>query len=160
MIQIGKWKKDRSNLGFRDYKKIDGTPNVTLLFFITVTITNHSILGVVIDDGISCDLMYIGTFMKLGLQIEYLKSSECKSLLSLNYSSICLCGRMNLPVSLREWKTWVLWTCTPLWKRLHNILGRSFLVVLVVVAFMVHLNIKYHNDMGKLVVVKVNLHGS
>lgn len=101
MIQIGKWKKDKSNLGFRDYKKIDGTPNVTLLFVITVTIANHSILGVVIDDGISRDLMYIGTFMKLGLQMQYLKSSECKSMLSLNYSSICLCGRMDLPVSLR-----------------------------------------------------------
>lgn len=42
----------------------------------------------------------------------------------------------------------------------NNILGRSFLVVLLVVASMVHLNIKYHNDLGKLVVVRVDLHGS
>lgn len=52
-------------LGFRDHEKVDGVPNAKLPLVITATIMNHSVSGILIDDGSSSDIMYLGIFRRL-----------------------------------------------------------------------------------------------
>lgn len=42
----------------------------------------------------------------------------------------------------------------------NKILGRSFMANLYVAGYMVHLKMKYHNNSGKLVIIKDNIHGA
>lgn len=71
---------------FWDHEKVDGTPNAAYPPIVTSTISNHLVLGILIDDGSSCDQMYLRIFMKLVLHIQDLKSYEGRSLLALNGS--------------------------------------------------------------------------
>lgn len=73
---IDRWNSDMSNLGFKNHEKVDGTPNPTLPLIITTTIDNHYVLGILVDDESSCNLIFLVIFMKLGLSKKDLKSCE------------------------------------------------------------------------------------
>lgn len=48
-------------------EKINGVPNVELLLVITVTATDHTVIGFLVDDGSSCNVLYPDALEKLGL---------------------------------------------------------------------------------------------
>lgn len=54
---------------------------------------------VLIDDGSSCNIMYIGIFMKLGLHDRVLIPYEGKNLMTLNDYITYPCGAVEFPVS-------------------------------------------------------------
>lgn len=73
-MKTEKRRKDRPLLGFRDHKKVDGTPNITfMMMVVTATIAHHSVAEIPIDDKNFCDLMHLKIFRKLGLHIQDLK---------------------------------------------------------------------------------------
>lgn len=55
-------------LGFHHHKKVDGIPNVEFSLVIIVTIVNHTILGLIVDDKSAYNLIYWKSFKKLGLR--------------------------------------------------------------------------------------------
>lgn len=99
-------------LGFQDHGKMDETSNVTLPLIGTDIITNHSMEGILVDDGSSCKLVYLIIFRKLELHIQDLKPCEGRGLIEYNESLTQLCRTVDLPVSFgilkdKRFLTWL-----------------------------------------------------
>lgn len=129
-------------IGFQDHGKMDETSNVTLPLIGTDIITNHSVEGILVDDGSSCKLMYLIIFRKLELHIQDLKPCEGMGLIEYNESLTQLCRTVDLPVSFGILKDkrilnmdFSMISCESVY---NNIFGKSFLAMLDVVAFLVH----------------------
>lgn len=139
------------------------TQNVTLSLIVTVTIVNHFVSWILIDDESSCNY-YFRIFIELGLRKQYMRLCEGQSLVMFNDSSFCLCGHVYLSISLGEGNNnRIMNVCFSVisCKNVYNdILGRPFLAALDVMASPVHLKIKYQNNSGRYVVFKDDLHGA
>lgn len=127
-------------------------------------IENHSVSGIIVNNGSSCDLMYISAFTVLGLRKQDLKVCGGKSFLVLNDSSTRPCGALDLPVSFGEGNNkrvvnakFLIVPCESVYK---YIMGRSIMTTLDTTTSMIHLKMKYHNDLSKLVVVTNDLRGN
>lgn len=98
--RVHKQNKDMHILWFQGHK-VNIIPNVALPPVVTTTITinNHSVWRILIDDKNSCDLMYLRVFTRLGLRMKCLKAREGGNLQAFNDSSTRLCLSINLPVS-------------------------------------------------------------
>lgn len=59
--------KDRSMLEFRDHEKVNGVLNDVLPFVIIVTVTYHTVAGLLIDDRSSYNILYDDALEQLGL---------------------------------------------------------------------------------------------
>ncbi|CAI8616161.1 unnamed protein product [Vicia faba] len=130
---IEKRLKDRPMLGFLDHKNMDKTLNVTLQLIVTTTIANH----------LSC---------------------EDKSILAFSDSSTQPCEMIDLHVSFCRGEdkrivdiVFFVVLCESIY---NDILERSFLTMLDVVAFLVHLMMKFHNDAGQSILVKADMCGA
>lgn len=131
---------------------MDETPKATLSLVVTTTMVNHSVLGILIDDRSSCNLMYLKIFKELMLHLQDLKPYEGRSLLAFNNFSTQPCGEMNLSISFGEGKNMrnvnVFFLVLPCESVYNDILRRWFVLTLDIIASTVHLK-KYHNDFGK-----------
>lgn len=78
-----KW-ENRHILGFRDSNKVNKISSVTLMLVLTASITNHLMLGFLIDDESSCNFMYVNIFMNLGLHDLDLVPYEGRNLFVFN----------------------------------------------------------------------------
>lgn len=67
--------------GFQDRNKVNEIPKVTLQLFIAGNVANHIVFGFLINDGSSCNVLYIDIFKKLGLQQQYMYPCKYTSLL-------------------------------------------------------------------------------
>lgn len=67
MVDTKLRRDDKLVLGFRDHKKVEVIPNVAISLIITPNIGNHTIYEILIDDGSSCNVLYVEALMKLGL---------------------------------------------------------------------------------------------
>lgn len=65
-------KPERTIHGFKDNKKVGGFPNEIFTLVITPTMSNFDVLRILIDVGVSCDIMYTKLLKKLGSKIERL----------------------------------------------------------------------------------------
>lgn len=99
--------------------------------------------------------------MRLKLHKQDLKPCEGRSLIGFNYTSTCPYESIDLLVSVREGNNKrIVCACflVVLCESVYNdILGRSFLEALDVVASTVHLKMKYHNNLGKSLVIAIDL---
>lgn len=125
-------------LGFQGTEKVDGTPNLKFLVVVIVTLTNHLVLGILIDDESCCDVIYIRICMKIGLRDRNLTLYEGLDLLALNDSFTLPCGIIGLLISFKEKKDERIinmhFLVIPCKIVCNNILERSFFMVLYAVA--------------------------
>lgn len=148
---------------FQVHEKMDVTPNMTLTLVVTTSINNHSVSRIIIDDGSSCDLMYLRVLMRLGLRMNNFKSCESRNLLAFNDSLTHPCGTIDLTTSSREGKnkrivklSFLIIPCESVY---NEILERWFMAELYAVASIDHLKMKYHNRSGKDVITVDDLCG-
>lgn len=76
-------------------------PNTTLLLVVIVIKENHLMLGILNDDGSSCNVLYTKVFTKLRLHDRDIISYEGKNVMAFKESTTRLCGAMEL---LFRWK--------------------------------------------------------
>lgn len=119
-----------------------------LPLIITVSVVDHAIFDILVDDGSACNIPYVETFVKLGLHQQDIDPSDDKSLLVFNDSTTHPCGVADLSLSLKEGEgerkvnlLLVLYKSA-----FRDILKISFLVALDVVVSLVHLKVTYHSD--------------
>lgn len=129
---------------------------------VNATITNHSILGILINDGSSHDLVYLAILMKLGLYGRDSKSRGGIILLIFNDYLTRPCKVVYLLVSFGEGKNMrtvnMHFLIVPSDSIYNNILWRSFLETLRDVASTYHMEMKYHNDSDKPIFVITDLY--
>lgn len=110
-------------------------------------------LGILIDNGSSYDVMYTNVFINLGLHDRNLIPYESENLLAFNYSTTHPGRVVELSVSIKEGNdekiVTVYFLVIPSRSVYNCILRRYFLVTLVVVASIIHLKMKYHNKFGE-----------
>lgn len=124
-----------------------------LSLVVIVAIVNHLVLGILIDDESSCDIIYTDVFVKLWLHDQDLIPYERRKLLTFNNSITRPTEIVKLPIYVEEGKDertlnacFLVIPC----RRVYNyILGRSFLTMLDVMAYVVHLKMKYHPHLRK-----------
>jgi hypothetical protein len=75
----------RPILGFGYQELVDGFPNKELPLIIGVTISNHELSRILIDEGSSFNIMYKELFSKLKLKKEYML--YCNTQTHLSYIS-------------------------------------------------------------------------
>lgn len=89
-------------LGFRDHEKVDEIPNTALPLIIVANVENHIICGLLVDDGSSCNILYVKTIVKLGLHKQDLDLCNDISLLAFNNFVTRLWEAVDLSLSLGE----------------------------------------------------------
>lgn len=73
-----------------------------LLLVIIVIILYHTLASFLVDDGNSCNVLYIDKIEKLGLHQPDLSPCSDGSLIFFNYYVTHSRGMVDLPISLRE----------------------------------------------------------
>lgn len=164
LVVIKKRENDRLMLEFWCRNKMDAVPNVELPLVVTATITNRLLSQLLIDDRTSNDIMYIRIFGRLWLLERCLTPYEGKNLLEFNDYSTHPFGVVELLISIRDGRenrnVDIFFLEIP-YERVYTIvLGSPFFVVLDVVALIVNLNMTYHDDLGNLVVISIDLRGA
>ncbi|KAI5424665.1 hypothetical protein KIW84_030742 [Lathyrus oleraceus] len=107
----------------------------TSIFFLilAITIADRTLIGFLIDDKSSCDVLYVDAVEQPGLQQPYLKPYHGGDLLAFN-------NLITHPCGMKE-----------------GILGRSFLAKLDEVASQTLLKVTYYNNDGKPTMIHINL---
>lgn len=132
-----------------------------LPLILAITIIGHTLIGFLIDDRNSCNIINTDTREQLWLQQSYLNPYHDGYLLAFNESVSRPYRMIALPLSLGErvherhvtFKFFVI-LCKSAFK---GIIGISFLAKLDAVASLVHLRLAYHNMEWKSTVVNVYL---
>lgn len=94
--------EDKLMLGFQDREKVYKILNATLLLVIIDTISNHTIFKFLIEDGSSCNVLYIDTLRKLEIRQQDHDLCDDISLLAFNDFITHPYGATNLLFSLVE----------------------------------------------------------
>lgn len=79
---------------------MDEIPNDALQLIIIASVANHTIFGLLLEYGSSCNILYIDTLVKLGLLQHDLDPYDDRSLLAFNGSTTRPYGEANMLLSL------------------------------------------------------------
>lgn len=101
-VVIRKKEEDKHILDFLAHKKVNGVPKTMTPLVVTTIITNHSILGILINGERSCNIMYLYIFKKLRLHEQDLTWYGGRNLLAFNNST-------NRPLGCRNTNFYQKW---------------------------------------------------
>lgn len=121
MVVKRRHEKDRCIIRFWDIEKVGFIPKAALPLIIATIIVNHLVFRILVNNWISCDVMYTNIFRKLELYDRDLIPSKGINLLVLNDSISRPFWAIKLPLSIREREAWkdcecvflgdLLWDC-------------------------------------------------
>lgn len=138
----------RPILRYLDREKLDGSSYA----YLPLTITPSSLTIILVDDEISCSMIYLEILTRLGLRLQYLKSCQDQTLLAFNNASTHPCKQIYLPITRGKWDERrmvnVFFLVIPCKTVYNDILGRPHLAVLDTIAYLIHLRLKYHDESG------------
>jgi len=150
-------------LGFTDDEKINRDPNGKFPLIISASILGTMVGGCLIDEGNPVDILYPNMFECLGLKRENLRYCFGLEEIELNGTNTRPWGCVTLDVTFGDGAgkrtVKVPFLVIPGASTYNCVFGFPTLASLDAMAYTVHLQMKYHNDEGKIVIIHVDLGG-
>ncbi|GAU43325.1 hypothetical protein TSUD_390240 [Trifolium subterraneum] len=156
-IKITEVKENPVPLAFYREEVPRGSPNFQIPLLVRAKMANFDVRRILVDQGSSCDIMYLGLFKVLQLTEENLVPYVGSDLQGLNGSTTKPWGYVDLIVTFGENKAmksvkvkFLVVDCPSLY---NCIIGRPTLAELFAVSSTIHLKLKYYTKDGQVATI-------
>ncbi|GAU27461.1 hypothetical protein TSUD_161470 [Trifolium subterraneum] len=156
-IKITEVKESSVPLAFYREEVPGGSPNFQIPLLVRAKMANFDVRRILVDQGSSCDIMYLGLFKVMQLTEENLVPYVGSDLQGFNGSTTKPWGYVDLIVTFGENKAmksvkvkFLVVDCPSLY---NCIIGRSTLVELFAVSSTIHLKLKYYTKDGRVATI-------
>ncbi|GAU40178.1 hypothetical protein TSUD_292830 [Trifolium subterraneum] len=156
-IKITEVKESSVPLAFYREEVPGGSPNFQIPLLVRAKMVNFDVRRILVDQGSSCDIMYLGLFKVLQLTEENLVPYVGSDLQGFNGSTTKPWGYVDLIVTFGENKAmksvkvkFLVVDCPSLY---NCIIGRPTLAELFAVSSTIHLKLKYYTKDGQVATI-------
>ncbi|GAU35132.1 hypothetical protein TSUD_394570 [Trifolium subterraneum] len=156
-IKITEVKESFVPLAFYREEVPGGSPNFQIPLLVRAKMANFDVRRILVDQGISCDIMYSRLFKVLQLTEDNLVPYVGSDLSGFNGSTTKPCGYVDLIVTFGENKAmksvkvkFLVIDCPSLY---NCIIGRPILAELFAVSSTIHLKLKYYTKDGQVATI-------